>query len=132
MTDTTTQVSKGACWTGYIMSALPALLMIFSGVMKLIQPGSMSQDMAKMGLSSSALFHLGFVELGVTLVYLIPSTSVLGAILLTGYLGGATFANVQQGGPLFIIPVIVGVLFWGGIFMRDPRIRALIPIRRGT
>ena len=123
------QVSKGARWAGYVLSALPVLLMIFSGVTKLIQPASMAQDFAKMGLPHNVIFNIGIAELACAIIYLIPCTSVLGAILATGYLGGATFAMVSQGGFGFVFPVIVGVLYWGGLFLRDPRIRALIPLK---
>ena len=129
MSDQNSQVSKAARWTGYVMSALPVLLMIFSGVTKLIQPASMAEDMAKMGLSGGVIFNIGIVEIACALLYVIPRTAVLGAILATGYLGGATFAMVRGGGFGFLFPVIVGVLYWGGLFMRDPRVRTLIPLR---
>jgi hypothetical protein len=122
-------VSKGACWGGWIMGVLPALLLIFSAIIKLVQPHSMADQLARSGISSSLMFNLGIVELGCTLIYLVPRTSVLGAILLTGYMGGATLANVQQGGATFVVTVVIGILFWGGLFLRDRRIRALIPLR---
>ena len=125
----TNSVSKGACWGGWIMGLLPSLLLIFSAIIKLVQPHSMAEEMAKSGMSSSLMFNLGIVELACTLIYLVPRTSVLGAILLTGYMGGATFANVQQGGATFVLTVVIGILVWGGLFLRDRRIRALIPLR---
>ena len=129
MGDQNTQVSKAARWTGYVMSALPVVLMLFSGVTKLIQPASMAQGFAQLGLSSSVVFNIGIAELACAIVYSIPCTAVLGAILATGYLGGATFAMVRGGGTGFLFPVIVGVLIWGGLFLRDRRVRALIPLR---
>ena len=129
MNNQTAQVSKGARWTGYVMSALPVLLMIFSGITKLVQPASMAQDFAKMGLSHGVIFNIGIAELACAILYVIPCTSILGAILATGYLGGATYSMVSGGGFGFLFPVIVGVLYWGGLFLRDPRIRALIPLR---
>jgi hypothetical protein len=129
MSDQTSEVSKAARWTGYIMSAVPVLLMLFSGVTKLIQPASMAQGFAQLGLPSSVIFNIGIAEIACAIVYVIPRTAVLGAILATGYLGGATFAMVRGGGTGFVFPVIVGVLVWGGLFMRDRRVRALIPCR---
>lgn len=111
------------------MSALPLLLMIFSAVMKLMKPASVVEGFAHFGLPESLIFRLGFLELACTVVYVIPRTAVPGAILLTGYLGGATATNVRVG-EAFIVPVLVGVPVWGGLFLRDPRLRALIPLRR--
>jgi hypothetical protein len=132
MADQNSQISKAARWTGYVMGALPVLLMVFSGVTKLIQPASMAQDFAKMGLSGGVVFDIGIAEIACAILYVIPRTAVLGAILATGYLGGATFAMVRGGGFGFVFPVVVGVLYWGGLFLRDPRMRALIPLRRGN
>lgn len=122
-------ISKGALWTGRVISALVVLLMIMSAVMKLIKPPSVVQGFAHFGFSESLLFPLGIIELACTVAYIIPRTSILGAILLTGYLGGATAVCVRVGEP-FIFPVIAGVLVWGGLFLRDQRVRQLIPLRR--
>jgi hypothetical protein len=124
-----TPVSKKALWAGCIMSALPVLLLVSSGVMKLIKPAFLMQGFAHFGFSEGIIIGLGILELGCTAVYVIPRTSILGAILLTGYLGGATAACVRVGDP-FIGPVLAGVLVWGGLFLRDQRLRALIPLRR--
>jgi len=121
-------VSKGALWTGWILTILPVLLLIFSAIMKFAKPPPVVQGFEHMGLSLSLAVPLGVVELVCALIYVFPRTSVLGAILLTGYLGGATCATLRVGDS-FIPPVIVGVLIWGGLFLRDPRIRALIPLR---
>jgi len=129
MTTESAPVSKKMLWAGYIMSALPVLLLLMSGVMKLMKPPSLVQGFTHYGWSESVIVTLGIVELACTVLYLIPRTSVLGAILLTGYLGGAT-ATVVRIGDSFIMPVLVGVLVWGGLFLRDPRVRALIPQRR--
>lgn len=130
MTTQTAPVSKGVLWAGYILSALPALLLIFSAVMKLMKPAPIVEGFAKYGYPETLIITLGIVELACAIIYLIPRTSVLGAILLTGYLGGATATNVRIGDPSFFMPVIVGVLVWGGLFLRDPRLHALIPLRR--
>ena len=128
MTTPTTPVSKKTRWIGYILSALPVLLLLSSAVMKLSKTTTVVQGFAKFGFAENLIIPLGILELSCTVVYLIPQTSVLGAILLTGYLGGATCTNLRAGQPV-LIPVIAGVLVWGGLFLRDPRLRALIPLR---
>jgi len=111
------------------MTAIAALLFAFSAVMKLMKPVPVIDGFTKLGLPERLMLPLGFLELSCTIVYLIPSTSVLGAILLTGYLGGVILTHLRVGEPVFI-PVIVGVLVWGGIFLRDSRLQALVPFRR--
>jgi hypothetical protein len=122
-------VSKKTLWSGYIMSALPVLLLVFSAVMKLMKPPAIVQGFTQYGFPESQIVPLGIVELVCAIVYVIPGTSFLGAILLTGYLGGAVCANARVGQGV-IIPLITGVLVWGGLFMRDPRLRELIPLKR--
>lgn len=121
--------SKVALWVSYIMSAIPVLMLIFSGVMKLVQPAGMMENVAKMQFPVALLLPIGIVELLCTVLYIIPRTSVLGAILLTGYLGGAveTHVRLQES---FLFPLAFGVLIWGGLFLRDARIRDLIPLRK--
>jgi hypothetical protein len=125
----TATVSKKMLWTGRIMSALSVLMLLFSAVMKLAKPPGIAEDFVHLGWSGSLAFGLGIVEFACTVVYVIPRTSILGAILLTGYLGGATATNVRVGNPFFV-PVVLGVLVWGGLSLREPRLRALIPLRR--
>jgi len=125
----TAPVSKKKLWAGRILSALPVLMLLFSGVMKLMKPAAVVQGFAHFGYPESLALCIGILELACAVVYVIPRTSVLGAILLTGYLGGATATHVRIGEALFIIPVILGVLVWGGLFLRDDRLRALIPLR---
>jgi hypothetical protein len=127
-TSETHAVSKAALWTGRVISILPVLLLLMSGVMKLVKPPPVVDGFSHLGLPINLAVGLGIVELGCTIIYLIPRTSVLGAILLTGYLGGATCATLRVG-DLFIPPVILGVLVWGGLYLRDLRVRALIPLR---
>ena len=122
-------VSKKALWTGYIMTALPALLFLFGGVMKVMKPQSVVEGFAKSGLPERLAVGLGILELTCTVLYLIPGTAVLGAILLTGYLGGAILTHLRIGESV-IMPFLIGVVVWGGIFLRDPRLRELIPFRR--
>jgi hypothetical protein len=125
----TSPASRKMLWAGRIVSALPALLLLLSGVMKVLMLASVVQGFAHFGYPESVIRPIGFIEIACTLVYLIPRTAVLGAILMTGYLGGATATNVRIGDPAFILPALAGVLVWGGLFFRDKRIRALIPLR---
>ena len=122
-------VSKKMLWAGRIMSALPVLMLLMSAVMKFIKPAPVVEGFAHLGLPESLALGLGILEIACTVVYVIPRTSILGAILLTGYLGGATVTHLRVGDPFFA-PVIVGVLVWGGLFLREPRLRPLIPLRR--
>lgn len=121
--------SRKLFWAGCVVSALPVLMLVMSGVMKLTKGAQVIEGFTKFGYAESVVVPLGIVELASTLLYVIPQTSVLGAILLTGYLGGATATHVRAGDP-FIIPVALGVLVWLGLFLREARIRALFPLRR--
>jgi len=126
-------VSKKALWGGRIISALPVLMLTFSGVMKLTQHADVVKGFSELGYDPSLAVPLGIVELTCTLLYVIPRTSVLGAILLTGYLGGAIYTHVRAGSPLLthtLFGVYLGVLIWGGLWLRDDRVRALIPFAR--
>jgi hypothetical protein len=128
--DTHTPVSKKMLWAGCILSALPALLLIFSGALKLLKLPAVVEGFAHYGYSEDLIVTLGILEIGCTLVYAIPRTAILGAILMTGYLGGASATNVRVGDPSFILTVLLGVLAWAGLYLRDERLRALIPLRR--
>lgn len=120
---------KKLLWIGYTMSALPALLLLFSGTMKLLKPPSVMEGFVRLGYDESLALGIGLVELACTVLYLIPRTSVLGAILLTGFLGGATATHVRVGEP-FYAAVLLGVLVWGGLFLRDERLHVLLPLRK--
>jgi hypothetical protein len=125
-------VSKGQLWTGRILSGLPVLLLVMDGVMKLMKPEAVVTATVKLGYPETVLVGLGIVLLVCVILYVIPRTAVLGAILLTGYLGGAVATHVRVGDPLFshvLAPVYLAVLIWGGLFLREPRLRALIPLR---
>jgi len=122
--------SKKMLWTGRVISAIPVLLMLLSAVMKLSKPAPVVQGFVRFGYPESQIVILGVLELLSCIVYVIPSTAVLGAILMTGYLGGATATNVRVGDPSYIMTVLLGVFVWGGLFFRDSRVRALIPFRR--
>ncbi|HEX9004645.1 MAG TPA: DoxX family protein [Blastocatellia bacterium] len=118
-------------WAGHIVSALSILFLLMDGVMKLVKPAFVVEATVKLGYPESIIFGLGFVLTLSTVLYAIPRTSVFGAILLTGYLGGAVATHVRVGGTLFeiLFPVIFGVLVWGGLYLRDNRLRALLPLR---
>jgi DoxX-like protein len=126
-------LSKGRLWTGRIMSALPALFLFVDAVGKLVKPAPVVEGTLQLGYPESVILGLGIVLLACTVLYVIPRTAILGAILLTGYLGGAVATHVRVGSPLFthiLFPVYVAVLIWGGLYLRDERLRALIPLRR--
>ena len=124
----TPSVSKTALWTGWVLTVLPSLLLLFSAVMKLMKAPGLANGLAHFGVPLSQATGLGVLELGCTLLFLVPRTAVLGAILVTGYLGGATAINVRVGDPGYAT-VVLGVVVWGGLFLRDPRLRALLPLR---
>ena len=120
-------VSKGTLWAGRIISGLPALFLLLDGVMKLFKPAFVVEATVKLGYPENVIIPIGAVLVVCTILYLIPKTSVLGAILLTGYLGGAVATHVRTGESLFsiVFPVIFGVLVWLGLYLRDARLRAL-------
>ena len=122
-------VSKTSIWAGRVLSAIPALMLLFGGAVKLLQLPSVVQGFAQYGYPASSLPVVGILEVGSTIVYLIPRTAVLGAILMTGVLGGAIASNVRIADPAFAAPLVLGVLAWGGLYLRDQRLRALIPLR---
>jgi hypothetical protein len=127
----TAPASKGAQWAGYIVSALPVLFLLMDGVMKLFKPALVVDATVKLGYQESVIIPLGIVLLICTVLYIVPLTSILGAILLTGYLGGAVATHVRAGEGAFpiLFPVIMGVLIWAGLYLRDPRLCVLIPLR---
>lgn len=122
-------VSKKMLWAGRILSAVPVLMLLFSSTLKFVKPPSAVEGMIRLGYPESLALGIGILELLCTVLYVIPRTSILGAILLTAYLGGATATHVRIGDPLFFLPVVLGVLVWGGLFLRDTRLRALLPLR---
>jgi uncharacterized membrane protein YphA (DoxX/SURF4 family) len=123
--------SKTMFWVGTVVSFLPAAMLVLSGMMKIFPPKEAIEGFAKLGWEMDLAILLAVLELGATLIYLIPPTAVLGAILLTGYLGGAISTHVRQHDySSCIVPVILGVLVWLGLYLRDARVRALIPIRK--
>ena len=126
-----TTISKTSLWVGRIVGGLPALFLLVDGAMKLAKPAVVVDATTKLGYSEGVIIPLGIVLIACTILYLIPPTSVLGAILLTGYLGGAVATHVRAGEPLFSVsfPIILGIMLWLGLYLHDLRLRALIPLR---
>lgn len=124
-----TSPSKGQLWGGRVASALPALGLLMSAGMKLSHNPKIVENFAHLGYPESTITPIGVAELLCVILYLVPQTSVLGAILATGYLGGAVATHVRAGEG-FAAPVVLGVLVWLGLFLRDPRLRELVPLRR--
>ena len=120
--------NKSSLWAGRILSALPVLFLLLDGVMKVVKPAFVVEATVQLGYPESVIVALGVVLVACTILYLIPRTAVLGAILLTGYLGGAVATHVRVGGPLFsiLMPVILGVMLWAGLYLRDERVRSLV------
>lgn len=126
------KTSRKLFWAGWVLSVVPMPMFLMSATMKFTQPAEAVKGFEHLGWPIAKAAPLGIVELGCLVVYLVPQTSVLGAILLTGYLGGAVATHVRAGDPIsnFAIPIVLGILLWGGLFLRDARIRVLIPFRR--
>jgi hypothetical protein len=122
-------ISKGALWTGRILSAIPVLMLFTSAIVKLLKPPNVVEGFAKFGYSESIILKLAIIELTFTIIYLIPRTAIFGAILLTAYLGGATASHARVSDPAVVGPILCGVLLWLGLYLRDQRLRALVPLR---
>jgi DoxX-like family len=117
---------KWELWVGRVLTGLPSLMLVGSALAKLASPAEMVANFEKMGFKTSQLVPLGIVELTCVVLYLVPRTAIFGAILLTGYLGGAVVTHLRVGEPFFI-PIVLGVMIWGGIYLREPRLRKLVP-----
>lgn len=120
-------------WTGRVLSALAVLFLLFDATLKLLRATPAMETTVQLGYPASVVFGLGVLELACLIVYIVPAVSVLGAILLTGYLGGAVATHVRVGNPLLgyvFFPIYVGLFLWGGLLLRDPRLRAFIPLKR--
>ncbi len=125
----TAPVSKAALWAGRVISAVVIVFLLVDAIVKLMKLASAVDATVKLGYPAGVVVPLGIVLLACVLLYMIPRTSMLGAILLTGYLGGATATIVRSEDPWFLFPVGVGVLVWAGLYLRDNQLRALIPLR---
>ncbi len=120
-------------WTGRILSGLVALMLFADAVGKLLKPAPVVEGTVALGYTASVLVPLGVTLLLATTLYVVPRTAVLGAILLTGYLGGAVATHVRVGNPLLthvLFPVYLGILVWLGLWLRDARVRVLAPWRK--
>jgi hypothetical protein len=125
-------VSKTRLRAGWIMTGLPVLFLLFDTVIHFMNIPPVVEAFTQLGYPASIARGLGIVELVCLVLYVMPRSSVLGAILLTGYVGGAVASNLRVGNPLFshvLFPVYIGILLWGGLYLREDRLRMLIPLR---
>jgi|SRR5688572_20292685 len=128
----TTSPSK-TIWLGRVLSALAILFLLFDVVVKVLTLPVAVEGTTQLGYQASSVFVIGIIELVCLALYVIPQTSVFGAILFTGYFGGAIATHLRIGSPLFthiLFPIYVAVLLWGGLYAREPRLRALLPVRQ--
>lgn len=129
----TTSPPSKTIWIGRVLSALAILFLLFDAVVKLLQLPVAIDGTTQLGYPAGVVFGIGVIEIVCLALYTVPQTSVIGAILFTGYLGGAIATHVRIGSPLFthvLFPIYVAVLIWGGLYAREDRLRSLIPIRR--
>ena len=124
--------SKGLQWTGRVLTGLTILFMLFDAYGKFAKPSQVIEACTRLGIPSSQLFSIGVLLLVSTIIYAIPRTAVLGAVLLTGYLGGAVAIQMRAGSSTFetVFPVIFGVILWGGVYLRECGLRRVFPVRR--
>jgi uncharacterized membrane protein YphA (DoxX/SURF4 family) len=121
--------SNKIVWVGWILTILASLLFVFSAFMKLKGGPDLDKGMEHLGLPASMVLPLAILEITCVALYLIPATSVLGAILLAGYIGGTIVTHWRSGDP-FIVNIVLGLVLWLGIYLREPRLKDLIPLRR--
>ena len=131
----TRKQSSGSKWrerTGWALTVLCALFLVFDGVGKLLMPAPVVEATTRLGFPISLIPGVGILLLACTLVYLIPRTAILGAILLTGFLGGAVAIQMRAGSPPFenVFPVLFAIMMWGGVYLREARLCTLVPMRR--
>jgi len=122
-----------ALWAGRIMSAVVVIALVADGTIQLFAPAQIASTLQETGFALDLTHTLGPIILACTILYAIPATAVLGAILVTGFLGGAICAHVrigELGSPPELISLLLGALTWGGLYARDPRIRTLLPLIR--
>ena len=124
-------VSKGSLWAGRIISGLVVLFMLFDSITKIMKIPQVIEASAKVGIGASQIFWIGVTLLVCVIFYVIPRTSILGAILLAAYLGGAVCANLLTHQPVFnyCLAIAFGILVWLGLYLREPRLRALVPLK---
>jgi hypothetical protein len=125
------QPKRLTVWGGRALTALPILMLLVSAFIKLTRnPQALELFVGTFGYAESALLGIAVLELACVALYAIPQTAVLGAVLLTGYFGGAIATHVRVGDPGFVVPLLLGLSAWAGIFLREERLRALLPIRK--
>jgi hypothetical protein len=128
--------ASAAVWTGRVLTGLFALFMIGASIApKLLGLAVAEQTMAELGWPAGYAFMIGLIELTCVVLYLIPRTSVLGAVLMMGLLGGAMATQIRVGNPLFshiLFSIYLGLFMWGGLWLRNPRLQALFPVARET
>lgn len=122
-------VSKTRLWTGWIITSLVGLFLLFDAIVKLIMVKEVIEASVRLGYPDNTMFGIGLVLLISTILYLIPKSAVLGAVLLTGYLGGAVTTHVRIGDP-FYFPIAMGILVWIGIYLREKRLKLVVPVRQ--
>ena len=128
----TSTVSRRRLWVGRILSGLVVAFLVVDAAMKVMKLPVVLEASKQLGFSEGSIFGIGVVLLACTITYLVPRFSLVGALLITGYLGGAIATHVRMGNPLFshtLFPIYVAALVWGGLYLRDPRVRALIAPR---
>jgi hypothetical protein len=124
----TVAASKGSLWTGRVISTFIILFMLVDGGAKVVRVTPYVEGTVKAGYADALVVPLGIIALICTIVYAIPQTAVLGAILMSAYYGGATATHVRLGQP-FYFPVVFGILVWVALYLREPRLRQLVPLR---
>lgn len=129
---TSSGISRGRLWTGRVLTALTTLFLLFDAVGKLVMPPQVVEACERLRFPMHLVPGIGILLLVCTALYALPRTAVLGAILTTGFLGGAVAIQMRAGSPLFetIFPVIFAILMWAGIYLRECRLCGLLPIRR--
>lgn len=132
MRNTTSKHSKAALWTGRVLSGLAIVFLVFDTTIKFLGRPEVADSMRQLGYPTELALVIGIIELACLIIYLIPATSVLGAILFTGYLGGAIATHLRLENPLFthiLFPTYIAALIWGGLYLRDARVRTLVALR---
>jgi len=127
--------SRGAIWTGRIISGLAVIFLLFDSITKIMQVPAVLKASANLGYGPNSILAIGIILLACVVIYVIPRTSILGAVLLTGYLGGAVDANLRAGTPLFsnmLFPVYFGILVWAGLYLRNRRVWDFFSLKKAN
>jgi hypothetical protein len=131
--NTVASSSRAATIAGYVLTGLAGLFLTFDAVVKVLQHTVAVEATTALGYPASTVFWIGLVQAVALVLYLVPRTAVIGALLLTGHLGGAIATHVRVGNPLAshtLFPIYVAAILWAGLYLREPRLRALLPLRR--